>query len=62
VFCRRGHDWTADDNTLFHHACPMGLEGIVVKRCDRPHRSVRSSDLIKVKNPHAPAATRVIQG
>ena len=38
----------------------MGLEGIVAKRRDRPYRSGRSPDWIKVKNPDAPAATRVI--
>jgi ATP-dependent DNA ligase len=44
------------------HACAMGLEGIVAKRRDRPYRSGRSPDWIKVKNPAAPAATRVIEG
>jgi ATP-dependent DNA ligase len=39
----------------------MGLEGIVSKRLDRPYRSGRSSDWIKVKNPDAPAATQVIE-
>jgi bifunctional non-homologous end joining protein LigD len=28
-----------DGNTIFHHACAMGLEGIVAKRRDRPYRS-----------------------
>jgi len=40
----------------------MGLEGIVSKRRDRPYRSGRSADWIKVKNPDAPAATRVSIG
>jgi hypothetical protein len=35
--------------------------GIVPKRRDRPYRSGRSPDWIKVKNPDAPAATRVIE-
>jgi hypothetical protein len=35
---------------------------IVAKRRDRPYRSGRSPDWIKVKNPNAPAATRVIEG
>jgi ATP-dependent DNA ligase len=39
----------------------MGLEGIVAKRRDRPDRSGRSPDWVKVKNPDAPAATRVIE-
>ena len=51
-----------DGNTIFRHACAMGLEGIVAKRCDRPYRSGRSPDWIKIKNPDAPAATRVIEG
>jgi bifunctional non-homologous end joining protein LigD len=51
-----------DGNTIFRHACAMGLEGIVAKRRDQPYRSGRSSDWVKVKNPDAPAATRVIEG
>jgi bifunctional non-homologous end joining protein LigD len=35
--------------------------GIVAKRGDRPYRSGRTKDWIKVKNPDAPAATRVIE-
>src|SRR5205807_1099093 len=38
----------------------LGAEGIVAKRRDRPYRSGRSTDWVKVKNPDAPAATRVI--
>jgi ATP-dependent DNA ligase len=38
-----------DGNTVFRHACAMGLEGIVAKRRDRPYRSGRSPDWIKVK-------------
>jgi bifunctional non-homologous end joining protein LigD len=45
-----------------HHGCAMGLEGIVSKRRDRPYRSGRSPDWIKVKNPDAPAANRLIEG
>ena len=45
----------------FRHACRMGLECIVAKRRDKPYRSGRSPDWIKVKNPDAPAATRVIE-
>jgi ATP-dependent DNA ligase len=43
-------------------ACAMGLEGIDAKRRDRPYRSGRSPDWIKVKNPDARAATRMIEG
>ena len=39
---------------MFHHACRLGLEGIVSKRRDAP-------DWIKVKNPDAPAASRVME-
>jgi bifunctional non-homologous end joining protein LigD len=56
------HLATTDGNTIFRHACAMGLEGIVAKRRDKPYRSGRSLDGIKVKNPDAPAATRVIEG
>jgi ATP-dependent DNA ligase len=40
----------------------MGLRGIVAKRQDRPYRSGRSPDRIKVKNPDAAAAMRIIEG
>ncbi len=43
---------------MFRSICAMGLEGIVSKRVDRPYRSGRSADWVKVKNPHAAAATR----
>jgi bifunctional non-homologous end joining protein LigD len=55
------HIEDTDGSTIFGHACRMGLEGIVAKRRDRPYRSGRSPDWIKVKNPDAPAATRVIE-
>ena len=35
--------WNTSGDTLFQHACAMGLEGIVAKRRDRPYRS--GSDL-----------------
>ena len=46
-----------DGDMLFRHACAMGLEGIVAKRRDRPYRSGRSPDWIKVKNPNAPGGS-----
>jgi len=49
-----------DGPAMFRHACAMGLEGIVSKRRDRPYRSGRSLDWLKVKNPNAPAATRIM--
>jgi bifunctional non-homologous end joining protein LigD len=50
-----------DGETIFRHACALGAEGIVAKRRDRPYRSGRCADWVKVKNPEAPAATRVIE-
>jgi ATP-dependent DNA ligase len=44
------HLATTDGNTLFRHACAMGLEGIVAKRRDRAYRSGRSPNWIKIKN------------
>ena len=49
------HVDSADGDAVFRHPCAMGLEGIVAKRRDRPYRSGRSPDWIKVKNPDAPA-------
>jgi bifunctional non-homologous end joining protein LigD len=51
----------ADGTTVFEHACRMGVEGIVAKRRDRPYRSGRCTDWVKVKNPDAPAATRIME-
>jgi len=34
---------------------------IVAKRRDRPYRSGRCADWVKVKNPDAPAATRIME-
>jgi bifunctional non-homologous end joining protein LigD len=55
------HLESADGETVFQHACQMGLEGIVAKPRDRPYRSGRSPDWVKVKNPDAPAATRIME-
>jgi hypothetical protein len=38
------------------------MERTGAKRRDRPNRSRRSPDSVKVKNPNARAATRVIEG
>ena len=59
--CLSEHLEGADGTTVFAHACQMGLEGIVAKRRDRPYRSGRSPDWIKVKNPQAPAASRHLE-
>ena len=48
----------ADGPTVFAHACKMGLEGIVSKRKASPHRSGRSPDGIKSKNPACDAVRR----
>jgi bifunctional non-homologous end joining protein LigD len=40
-----------DGETVFRHACRLGLEGIVSKRKDSTYRSGRSSDWLKMKNP-----------
>jgi bifunctional non-homologous end joining protein LigD len=36
---------------MFHHACRMGLEGIVSKRLGSPYVSGRTRHWLKVKNP-----------
>ena len=51
----------ADGEIVFRHACKLGLEGIVAKRRDRPYRSGRTTEWVKIKNPDAPAATRLIE-
>jgi len=43
-----------DGETIFRHACALGAEGIVAKRRDRPYRSGRCADWVKVKNPDSP--------
>jgi bifunctional non-homologous end joining protein LigD len=47
-----------DGETVFRHACKLGLEGIVSKRKDSPCRSGRSPDWLKMKNANAPAVKR----
>ena len=39
----------ADGPDVFHHACKLGLEGIVSKRKDSAYRSGRSPDWLKMK-------------
>jgi bifunctional non-homologous end joining protein LigD len=47
-----------DGPLVFHHACKLGLEGIVSKLRDSPYSSGRSPHWIKSKNPNAPAVRR----
>jgi len=51
-----------DGELVFHHACRMGLEGIVCKRVDSPYRSGRCRAWIKVKNPNSAAMLRIEDG
>ena len=44
----------SEGEVVFHHACKLGLEGIVSKRLGSPYRSGRSRHWIKSKNPAAP--------
>ena len=45
-------------DVVFCHACKLGFEGIVSKRLGSRYQSGRSKDLLKFKNPDAPAAKR----
>jgi bifunctional non-homologous end joining protein LigD len=47
-----------DGETVFRHACKLGLEGIVSKRRDSDYRSGRSPGWLKMKNVDAPAVKR----
>jgi ATP-dependent DNA ligase len=47
-----------DGEMVFHHACKLGLEGIVSKRLGSPYRSGRSRHWVKSKNPKHPAVKR----
>jgi ATP-dependent DNA ligase len=49
---------THDGESVFRHACKMGLEGIASKRLGSRYRSGRSKDWLKFKNPAAPAVKR----
>lgn len=39
----------ADGEELLKHACELGLEGIIAKHEDRPYRSGRTGDWLKIK-------------
>jgi bifunctional non-homologous end joining protein LigD len=55
---RLNEHMAGDGETVFRHACKLGLEGIVSKRKDSPYRSGRSPDWLKMKNADAPAVKR----
>jgi len=46
---------------MFKAVCKLGLEGIVSKKLDAPYKSGPKAWL-KIKNPKAPAAMRIIEG
>jgi bifunctional non-homologous end joining protein LigD len=65
VVARAGHGVWFNDHieeehgeTVFRHACKLGLEGIVSKRKDSAYRSGRSPDWLKMKNPTCAAVKR----
>ena len=47
-----------DGESVFRHACKMGLEGIVSKRRTSTYRSGRTPDWLKSKNPACEAVRR----
>ena len=47
---------------MFEAVCKLGLEGIVSKKLDSPYKSGPSKAWLKIKNPKAPAATRILDG
>ena len=47
---------------MFAAVCRLGLEGIVSKRSSAAYRSGPTRTWIKVKNPNAPAASRILEG
>jgi bifunctional non-homologous end joining protein LigD len=46
-----------DGEAVFHHACRMGLEGIVSKRKDSPYRSGRSPACEALRRTRAPSTS-----
>ena len=45
---------------MYAAACKLGLEGIVSKKLNAPYKSGPSKTWLKIKNPKAPAATRIV--
>jgi ATP-dependent DNA ligase len=50
-----------DGAVVFAHACTLGCEGIVSKRKGSRYSSGRSKHWIKIRNPDAPAVTRLAE-
>ncbi len=46
---RLSEELTLDADSLLEHACHVGLEGIIAKHRDRPYRSGRTGDWLKIK-------------
>lgn len=46
---RLSEEFDADPDELLDHACRLGLEGIIAKHRDRPYRSGRTGDWLKIK-------------
>jgi ATP-dependent DNA ligase len=46
---------------MFKNVGQVSVGSTIAKRRDRPYRSGRSPDWIKVKNPDAQAATRLVE-
>jgi bifunctional non-homologous end joining protein LigD len=42
-------EFDADPDDLLAHSCRLGLEGIIAKHRDRPYRSGRTGDWLKIK-------------
>jgi bifunctional non-homologous end joining protein LigD len=56
-------EYTEGDGVeMFKAICTLGLEGIVSKKRNAPYKSGPSKTWLKIKNPKAPAATRVVDG
>jgi bifunctional non-homologous end joining protein LigD len=46
---RISEEYDADPDDFLAHACRLGLEGIIAKHRDRPYRSGRTGDWLKIK-------------
>jgi len=46
---KMGDHLRGDGKAMLAHVCKLGLEGILAKRADRPHRAGRGTDWVKIK-------------